>query len=64
MISTIGSSDFQVLLSLWGQNRTTGDWSDLGYLEDNKRAFPLQASFQDLKFPAPSACAAVQCPSW
>jgi hypothetical protein len=64
MIDTIRSADFQVLLSFWGQNRTSGDWSEIGYLDDNRNEFPLEASFQGLELPSTNSCkdVAAKCP--
>jgi beta-glucanase (GH16 family) len=56
MTQSIRSSNFQVLLSFWGQNKTSGEWSDIGYLDDNMNAFPIYASYQGLNLPAANTC--------
>jgi hypothetical protein len=47
MVTTISSTNFQVLLSLWGQSRSTGNWREMDYLENNLFPFPLHADFKD-----------------
>jgi len=56
MIGAIRYANLQVLLSLWGQNRTTGSWQEQGYLDDNTNAFPLKASFQVTQVPMVNTC--------
>jgi hypothetical protein len=56
MIGAIRYSDLQVLLSLWGQTRSSGNWAEMGYLDDNMNAFPRTASFQMTQTPAVNTC--------
>jgi hypothetical protein len=56
MIGAIQYADLQVLLSLWGQDRASGNWPEIGYLDDNMKTFPLQASFQVTHLPLTNTC--------
>lgn len=49
LMSSLAAQDFEVHLSLWGQNLTSlsPTWGDQGFLED-VRAFPVTGSFKDL----------------
>lgn len=52
MKSTIAAQDFQVYMSLWGQGRGTGDWQEMGFLEDNVFQFPLTGYFARVVLPS------------
>merc|ERR1712048_103368 len=49
MVSTIVSGQFQVILSLWGRDRTGGSWAAMGFLEDNTHEFPLIGFFKHVQ---------------